>query len=245
MNIKGSWLCRIPIAHRGLHTTEIPENSLNAFENAILHDYPIELDLRITDDDKLVVFHDESLKRMTDTNGYITNVKSADLKNYKFLGTNQTIPALEEALELISGKVPVLIEIKNACKVGSFEKKLLGVLNQYKGEFAVQSFNPYSLEFFKHKAPGILRGQIAAVFTKEEEHSWLRRFFLSRLKLNKFSKPDFISYRANNLPNPFVTKSGLPVLAWTITSNGELEHVRDLCDNIIFEKFVPQYTAEK
>ncbi|MCL2062359.1 MAG: glycerophosphodiester phosphodiesterase [Firmicutes bacterium] len=244
MGIKNSWLMASPIAHRGLHNADIPENSLAAFENAVLHDYPIELDVRLTDDNEIAVFHDDTLKRMTHSDGYICNVKSADLKNYLLAGSSQTIPTFAQTLETVNGRTPLLIEIKNTGKVGLLESKLCEMLTAYKGDFAVQSFNPYSLEYFKKKSPGVLRGQLACMFTKEEQASWKRRYFLSRLKLNKFSKPDFISYRAVDLPNKYVARTGLPVLAWTVCSHSETETVLPHCDNIIFEKFIPMITKE-
>ena len=244
MNIKNSWLVRNAIAHRGLHTNEIPENSLAAFENAVLHDYPIELDVRLTDDDVPVVFHDDTLKRMTGADGYISNILSTDLGNYALLGTDQTIPTLAQTLELINGRTPLLIELKNNGKVNRLESQVADMLASYQGQFAIESFNPYSLEYFKKKAPGILRGQLAMMLTKEEQPSLLKRYLSSRLRLNHISKPDFIAYRGDDLPNLYVTRAGLPVLAWTVRSNAEMERVAPYCDNIIFEKFIPQITKE-
>ncbi|MCL2796786.1 MAG: glycerophosphodiester phosphodiesterase [Firmicutes bacterium] len=244
MNIKNSWLVRGPIAHRGLHTNEIPENSLAAFENAVLHDYAIELDVRLTDDDVPVVFHDETLKRMTGADGYVTNIKSTELDNYRLGESDQTIPTFERTLEFIGGRTPILIEIKNQGKVNKLESKVAELLDAYGGQFAVQSFNPYSLEYFRKKTPGVLRGQLSMMLTKEEQPSLLKRYLLSRLKLNHISKPDFIAYRGEDLPNLYVTKASLPVLAWTIRSNAEMERVAPHCDNIIFEKFIPQITRE-
>ena len=244
MNIKNSWLVQSPIAHRGLHTNEIPENSLAAFENAVLHDYPIELDVRFTDDSEVVVFHDDTLKRMTNSDGYITNIQSAELHKYKLLETDQTIPTFEKTLELVNGRTPLLIEIKNHGKVGILERKVADMLASYNGQFAVQSFNPYSLEYFKKNAPGILRGQLSMNFTKEEQPSIVKRYLLSRLKQNHVSKPDFIAFRGSDLPNYCVFKTQLPVLAWTVRSNAEMERVAPACDNIIFEKFIPQITKD-
>jgi len=218
----------------------MPENSLAAFEHAAACGYAIELDIRLTDDNVPVVFHDDTLKRMTHTDGYVTNIKSTELTQYKLLGTDEAIPTLEQTLELVNGRVPILIELKNHGKTGLMEKKVADMLASYRGQCAVQSFNPYSLEYFKKKAPGILRGQLSMMFTKEEQRSLLKRYLLSRLKLNHISRPDFISYRAEDLPNAFVAKTGLPVIAWTVRSSAELERVAPYCDNIIFEKFVPE-----
>ena len=235
---------KFPIAHRGLWNLEIPENSLASFECAILRDYPIELDIRLTDDDTLVVFHDETLKRMTQSDGYISNVKASELKNYSLLGTSQTIPTLCETLELIAGRTPVLIELKNFDKVGIMESRLGEILNNYKGDFAIQSFNPHSLEYFATRYPGFLRGLLGMNFTKEEQPSLIKRYMLTRLKYNHLAKPDFIGWRAGDLPSKFVTRANLPVIAYTVRSNAELERVLPHCNNVVFEKFIPQITKE-
>jgi len=244
MDIKKSWLSKAPIAHRGLHTDQIPENSLASFSNAILHGYAIEIDVRMTDDKVAVVFHDETLKRMTNCDGYLSSLKSSELGNYNLLKTDEKIPTLEETLKLVDGQVPLLIELKTFTNVGALEQAVIDVLKGYKGDFAVQSFNPYSVAYFKNKAPGFLRGLIAMNFTKEEQPNFFKRVMLSKMKLNHIAKPDFITFRGSDLPNKYAAKSGLPVIAFTIKSNGELEKVIPHCNNIVFEKFVPQITKE-
>ena len=246
MDIKKSWLFSRPIAHRGLHDTEVPENSLLAFEKAINEGFPIEIDVRPIDDGTVVVFHDERLTRMTDRDGYVCNLTDADLKEIRLKNSDQKIPTFAEVLEFVNGRAPLLIEIKNESKVGTLERNTLELLNSYKGEFAVQAFNPYSLEIFKKNAPQIQRGQLSCFFEKADL-SLIKRAVLKRLKLNKVSSPDFISYAGKDLPNKYVTKTKLPVLAWTARSNADMEKFLPYCDNIIFENFIPvlsEKTAE-
>ena len=76
---KDHWLLARPIAHRGLHNDEIPENSLTAFDRAIEAGYPIETDVRIIDDGSVIVFHDDKLARMTGRDGYSCNLTLDDL----------------------------------------------------------------------------------------------------------------------------------------------------------------------
>lgn len=240
MDINNSWIVKTPIAHRGLHDINSPENSIAAFENAIKNGYAIELDVRLTDDNEIVVFHDDTLKRMTDTDGYVSNINSSNLNNYFLNKTDETIPTFKQVLDFVAGQVPILIEIKNTSKAGVLEHKLLDMLIEYSGEIAVQSFNPYSLEYFYVNAPDILRGQLSMKFKKEDLSGFLKRFALSRLMMNKISKPHFISYNAEDLPNKHVKKTKLPVLAWTVKSNDEYDELKDKCNNIIFEKFLPK-----
>ena len=241
MDIRKSWIVRTPVAHRGFHSAEQPENSLGAFASAAENGFAIELDVRMIDDGTVVVFHDDSLTRMTNSDGYISNMKKEDLTDLKLLGTEYSIPTFEEVLTEIDGKTPILVEIKNDGKVGKLENRVMEILSGYKGNIALQSFNPYSLEYFEKHAPQYMRGQLSANFGKGDLPFW-RRYLLKRLKLNKVSKPDFISYEASALPNPYVSATKLPVLAWTIRSNGDMESVLPYCDNIIFEKFTPFIT---
>ena len=238
MDIKKSWLFSRPIAHRGLHGTDVPENSLLAYEKAIDEGFPIEIDVRPIDDGTVIVFHDERLTRMTDRDGYVCNLTHEDLKEIKLKNSDQKIPTFAEVLEFVNGRTPLLIEIKNESKVGTLERNTLDLLNSYKGEFAVQAFNPYSLEFFKKNAPQIQRGQLSCFFEKADL-SLIKKAVLKRLKLNKISSPDFISYAGKDLPNKYVTKTKLPVLAWTARSNADMEKFLPYCDNIIFENFIP------
>ncbi len=241
MDLFKTWLVEYPIAHRGLHTDEMPENSLGAFQNAIDNGYPIELDVHLTCDGTVVVFHDDSLARVTNKDGYVKNLTKDTLKDYSLFGTKYTIPTFKEVLDLVAGQVPILIEVKNTGKVGELESALLKILKDYTGEYAIQSFNPYVLEWFKKNAPQIARGQLAGYF-KGEKLSFIKKFALKRMLLNKkISCPDFISYDARNVPNRFVKKyKKLPLLVWCVRSQDEYLKKVKYCDNIIFENFEPK-----
>ncbi|MBQ7466863.1 MAG: glycerophosphodiester phosphodiesterase [Clostridia bacterium] len=241
MNIFDSWICNLPIAHRGLHDDEVPENSVKAFEKAIEKNYAIELDVRALADGTLVVFHDDTLGRLTGKDGYINNFTYDDVKDLTLLKSNEHIPTFKDVLKLIDGKVPILVEIKNAGKV-SFEKDVWKFLSKYKGEYAVQSFNPYSLEWFKINAPHVKRGQLASFFKGNKDISFTKRYVLKRMLLNKkVSEPHFISYQAENLPNKYVKKySDLPLLAWVVKNQESYDKLKKCCDNIIFEGFDPE-----
>ena len=240
MNIFESWIVTKPIAHRGLHNETIPENSIAAFNNAIENNYAIELDARALRDGTIVVFHDETLGRMTGKDGYLANLTYDDISDLKLNKTHEHIPTLTEALKEIGGRTPVLVEIKNMGKVGDVEKAVYSILKSYKGEYAVESFNPYSLEWFKINAPEIKRGQISS-FVKDDSISFFKRLMLKHMKYNKrVSEPHFIAYNAANLPNRFVRKyKHLPLIAWCVRSEEELSRVKKFCDNIIFESITP------
>lgn len=234
-NIYNTWLVQKPIAHRGIFDNEeVAENSLSAYKACIEKGCPIEIDVRVTKDRKVVVFHDDKLCRMTDIDGYVSQLTYEEIKDAKLLKTNETIPLLQEVLDLVGGKVPLLIEVKNISGV-SYEKELYEILHGYKGEIAIQSFSPMILEWFKLNAPQIKRGQLASYFKGVKKLSPISKFALKRLRLNKRSDPDFISYKLEDLPNKYVKKANLPVLAWTITSESEIKRAKEVADNYIFQ----------
>ena len=241
-DIFNSFIVNKLFTHRGLYNNEkgIPENCLISFEKAKKKGYAIELDILGLEQFTPVVFHDLKLSRMTGKDGYINNLIKEDLVNYPLINSNELIPTLEEALNFIDGRTPIIIEIKNRFRPGVLEKKVLELLKNYKGEFAIASFNPYSLGWFKNNAPNIWRGQISSFFD-DKKLSPLRKLFLKRLKLTRVSSPHFISYDAKNLPNIFVNKfKKLPLLSWPIKSQEEYLKVIKHCDNVIFEGFEPK-----
>lgn len=239
-NIFDSWLCNQYIAHRGFHDEQNPENSLGAFQRAIDNNYAIELDVRLISDGTVIVLHDDTLKRVCGKDKYTSQLKKEDLPSCKLFGTDFTIPTFEETLNLINGQTPILIEIKQLEKIGELEKKVLDLLKNYNGKYAVESFNPFSLQWFKNNAPEIWRGQLSCFF-RGEKLSFVRKGLLKRLALNKISCPDFISYNAEDLPNRWVRKhEDLPILAWTVNSQQKYLRAVQYSDNIIFEDFVPK-----
>ena len=236
-----TWLVETPIAHRGFHNDTCPENSLSAFKNAIEHGYAIELDVQMLSDGTVVVFHDESLSRMTGNDGYLKFLTKADLPMLKLNGTKETIPTLSETLKTINGLAPIIIEIKNSSKVGELEQKVIDALSKYKGEVAVASFNPIVLSYFKQHAPSLLRGQLAG-YLKNIKMKFITRWGIKRMIFaKKISGADFIMYEAKTLPNRFVRKfKKLPLIAWTVKSQEEYLRVVKYCDNVVFEGFEPK-----
>jgi len=234
------WIYSRAIAHRGLHNGIIPENSLAAFSKAIEADCPIELDLQLLSDGNLAVFHDRDLQRMTGVVGKIAEQTASSIKNLRLLDTRETIPLLEDVLELVGGKIPILIEIKNEHKVGKLEENLWKKLQNYSGSYAIQSFNPYSLGWFREKDPKIIRGQLATGFHQMKEGPWDKKFILSHLLLNWVSQPHFIAYDLRSLPNlpTAIAKKvfTVPIVAWTVRTEAEKQHALRYADNIIFEQ---------
>lgn len=241
MKIQDSWLTSTPIAHRGLHNKEIPENSLAAFSCAVEKKYPIELDVRLLDDGTVIVFHDNKLARMTGKDGYIDNLTAEKLAELRLGKTEHTVPTFEKVLETVNGAVPILIEFKTKIKTFALENSVIQMLKGYNGETAVESFDPYSMEYFSIHAPNIMRGQLAHKFMRYRDVGLIQGLRLSKLKLNYVSKPDFIAYNAYDLPYKPVSKCNLPVIAWTVTSQAQAKKLQPYVDNFIFEGFTPAF----
>lgn len=247
MNIYESWIVKSPIAHRGLFDEKCPENSLSAIKRAIKNKLAVEIDVTSLADGTIVLFHDEKLARMTGKDGFISNCNYADISKYTLVGTKEKIPTLAEALEVIDGKVPVIIEIKNYGKIGGTEKAVWKALQGYKGEYAITSFNPYTLEWFKKNAPKVKRGQMASFF-QDKEITGVSRFSLKRMRLNKkISEPNFVVYCSENMPNKYVKKyyGVLPVLTCAVKTIEEEARLKDFADNFLFDSYLPSvYAAE-
>src|SRR4051794_26055161 len=141
-DLRDGWLVRTPIAHRGLHAAHEgrPENSLAAFARCCALGFPAELDVRLARDGEVVVFHDRALKRLTGAAGRVEERDAAELRALRLLGTDERVPLLAEVLELVGGRVPLLVELKSGAPAATLERAVLRVLDGYPGEVAIQSF---------------------------------------------------------------------------------------------------------
>lgn len=233
-----TWLTKTPIAHRGLHSAQIPENSLRAFELAKKNNFAIELDVHLTKDNRVVVHHDGNLTRMTGLNGCIEKLSYADIAKLHLKDTDQTIPTLEETLQLIAGKVPLYIEIKNpSTKIGNLEKAVFDIIKNYKGALAIISFNPHSLHWYKKHAPQILRGQTASKIAKRSIHFFVR-FALNHFLFNWKSRPHFIIYNIKYAPSNLVLRMlryCKPVITYGIKNGSTYDSAKKVSDNFMFD----------
>lgn len=229
-----SWLMQTPIAHRGLWSSDIPENSIPAYENAIAHGFAIEIDVYSSADGQLFCFHDATLMRVTGKKGFIYEKTAKELKRLKLFSTEYSIPTFEETLAVCENRAPLLIEIKNQPDKKVVDK-VVERLKSYAGEFAIQSFNPFFIKRVKKLAPEFVRGILGT--NEKIKENFFTRWALKRLPFNNFIKPHFISYYKEGLP--VKNKRNLPVLAWTIISDEEKDNALKFANNIIFENFVP------
>ncbi len=227
------------IAHRGLYNKEdIPENSMRAFENAMDKGYAIELDVNMTKDGHLVVFHDNSLKRMTGMKMDVTMLELSEIKKLKLLGTDNKIPTMEDVLLLVSGKVPLMIEIKSNNKPKETTDKLMSLLEKYEGEYVIESFNPRIINYLRKNYPDVIRGQLAAKNIREVKSKFMR-FLLGKMVFNTITKPHFISYLYTDITENMYKKykkKNIDVAVWTLREKDAYIKVKDKADMFIFEK---------
>lgn len=150
--------------------------------------------------------------------------------------TENYIPRFKEVLELIKGRVPIIIELKYDAPYGKLEKKVIEILKEYKGKYVIKSFNPFSVFWLKKHHPEIIRGQLSCDFEKDDFNIF-KKFILKNMLFNNITKPDFISYGIHSLPNKRVEKfrKRKLVLGWTIRNKSELEKAKKYCDNFICE----------
>lgn len=239
-----SWLISAPIAHRGLHDLQAgrPEDSLAAIAAAADAGYPVEIDVHLLADGELAVFHDFDLARMCRDERPVARCTSGEIRPLRLAGTDEGIPLLPEVLAAVAGRVGLLIEIKNDRRTDRrCEQTLARLLDAYRGEFAVQSFNPFSVQWFARNRPAMLRGQLACKF-RGERLPLYKKLLLSNLMMNFVSRPQFIAYKFDELPRLAVTRcrnAGLPVLGWTVRSADEQARAMQHCDNIVFENYRP------
>ena len=223
------------IAHRGLHKgREIPENSILAFQKAVEKNYGIELDITISKDNEIVVFHDDTLNRLCNVNGNIEDFEYSFLKKLKLYETKEHIPLFREVLDLTKNKVPLIIEIKKHKNIGILETKLCELLNNYDGEYYICSFEKEILTWFKKNKLNLKRGLIFETnikkFQKYNKTLFLYKYFKT--------KPDFISLDYRLLDSSiyeFCIKNNLPMFSWTINSKEKYKKIRKKVKGIIFE----------
>ena len=226
------------IAHRGLHDGEkVIENTFEAFELACNKKYIIELDIHILKDNQIVVFHDDNLKRLTGIDKAIKEVEYGEIKNLKLKNTNSVIPKLEDVLNTIFDRVPVIIEIKTDVKSKRICEELVKILDKYKGRFAIKSFEPCIVKWFKENRPDFVRGQLSAGFKND---NLLKRIVWKNMLFNCITRPDFISYAINDLTIERAEKirKNKMLLGWTIKTQEQKEKYEKIYDNLICENIL-------
>ena len=237
-------------AHRGLHNKEkgIPENSMAAFKLAAANGFGAELDVHLMKDGKLAVIHDASLLRTAGADVLIEDLTAEELENYRLEGTEQRIPLLEDVLPLFVDRAPLIVELKaergNAEALAAAACK---VLDKYKAEYCVESFDPRCLMWLWQNRPDVIRGQLSENFTAHGDAQHLPggvRWILTNLLLNVRTRPDFIAYRFEDRANLSLRLCRgfyrVQEASWTVRDRETMEKAEAAGNLIIFENFDPR-----
>jgi len=237
-----SALMGVHYAHRGLfdNDSDAPENSLNAIRKAVEAGYGIEFDIQLSKDDVPVIFHDASLKRMCGVDGKVWDYTLEELQKMKLANSNETIPTLEQVLEVVDGKVPLIIEYKmdrvdtKVCELGN------AILENYNGVYCMESFHPFAVKWYREHRPDVIRGQLSQDFSKTD-YKGIQYWAMTHLLLNFLTRPDFIAYNHKDkdiFSRRLCAQLGALSVAWTIKNREQYEEAKPYFDLVIFDSFI-------
>ncbi len=229
-------------AHRGLHSRDrtVPENSLEAFRLAAREGYGIELDVQLSKDGQVVVFHDDTLDRVCGVHARVDEKTYEELKQLSLCGTEHTIPLFSDVLAVIRGRGPLIVELKTGRRNRELCEKTHALLESYRGDVCIESFNPFIVTWFRLHAPDLVRGQLAMPYKRYagEGFTKVQAFAMSHSLFNFLARPQFIAYRIGPRP-PLVRLSealGAMRIGWT-SHEPRNEKGRD---GVIFEFYRPK-----
>lgn len=232
------WITERPIAHRGFHDMnhERWENTLSAFKAATQRGYAIECDVHMSADNIPIVFHDNALARLTGADGFIWQRTRAEMQSLRIGGTQDAPPTLEQLLDLVDGKVPLVIELKG---IPGYDNDLVsavaGQLDRYSGPAAIMSFDHWLVRLFPQYAPHIPCGLTALGTTAKD--------FEAHFSMLGHGI-DFVSYCLAHMPNPFISfvreRLKMPVITWTVRDPAAVRATFEYGDQMTFEGFEPE-----
>lgn len=233
-------------AHRGLHNSSRPENSMSAFRAALDRGYGIELDIHLLKDGTLAVMHDSKLKRTTGQEGRIEDLTAGDLENYHLEGTGETIPTFRQVLDLFGGRAPMIIELKpEGGNHAALAEAACAMMEGYQGVWCMESFDPRCIQWLRKNRPDIIRGQLSDnYFSTKSPLPRVLQFLLTHNMANFLGRPDFIAYnfyQRRATPSNFLCQKlwGIQGVAWTIKTQADQDTAIREGWISIFEDFEP------
>lgn len=152
------------------------------------------------------------------------------LRALRLLGTQERVPALRDVLDLVAGRIPLLVELKCVAGAPGLERAVVRALADYGGEAAVLCFRRRSLLEVRGDDTERVVGKLS---------SW-PLIFPGRVR------PAFRGCHVATLPSPAVQRrraAGDLVIAWTVRSAQEEAWARRWADNVIFEGYLPAGAA--
>ena len=235
-----------PYAHRGLwNGTDAPENSLEAFDRAAAAGFAIELDIQLSKDGVVMVFHDSTLARMCGREGLVCEHTADELGAMRLGNSESHIPTFAEVLATVAGRVPLLVELKGENFSTDLVPAALAVLKDYKGAWCMESFNPLLLRAVRKHAPDAVRGLLVTNLIKDKNKgNKVRNFALGALLLNFLCRPHFIAWNQkypNSLSRLVATRVlGAGSMCYTVKNESEYRRHLDRGTYPIFDEFTPK-----
>ena len=234
-----------PYAHRGLWNEAVPENSLEAFALAVGQGFAIELDVQLSSDGEVMVFHDYTLTRMCGKDQKLQALTASELAACRLHDTKETVPTLKEVLALVRGKVPLLIELKGESGDTALCPAVAALLDEYEGEWCVESFNPLLLRWFKKHRKHAVRGLLSTDLIKEKKSgSRVLNFALSALWLTFLCRPAFHAFD-QHYPQRVALRCGIKCFGaasfvYTVKTQADYDRHLAAGNYPIFDGFVPK-----
>jgi glycerophosphoryl diester phosphodiesterase len=236
-------LLAVPFAHRGLHDSSVPENSLWAFDRAAMAGLGVELDVQLSADGVAVVHHDRTLLRMCGVDQRVADIGAVRLRRIRLADTSETVSTLADALDLIDGRVPVLLDLKSGMSLPGRRRLVETVaadLVGYDGATGVVGFDPLLLNGVGARAPQVAVGQTGGVDLAALHRRWWLRAAchpVDALWSRRLSRPHFLAFNVGRLPSEVVARlrRALPVVAWTARTAADYALARACADAVIVE----------
>ncbi len=234
-------------AHRGLYEEDqsVPENSMTAFRLACGAGYGIEMDIQLSKDGRVVVFHDDEINRACMPNETapirVDSLTWDELSLLRLFGTDEKIPLFTDVLAEIAGRVPLIIELKTSSRRTELCESALSILSTYDGPFCIESFDPRIVAWFRFHAPDIIRGQLAeqpSMYITDEKMSAVGGVFLGNTLGNFAARPHFIAYHLGPKPGAVRIAELLGAMKFGWTSRAPENETG--CDAVIFEHYRPE-----
>lgn len=248
------WLTAQPIAHRGLHDRAAGriENSPGAALAAVERGFAIECDVQLSADGEAMVFHDFMLNRLTGEIGPVAARSAAALGAIALSGSDDRIPTLPAFLDLIGGRVPLVVEIKSVFEGDlGLARRVAEIVASRESPIAIKSFDPDIIAFLRAErdALGLMNVPLGIVAEAQYvQGEWAKLTPDQRLDLTHFlhfsrTRPDFLSWRVDDLPHstPNLCRAGLglPIMSWTVRTPEQRARAARWADQMVFEGFIP------
>ncbi|MBR0425925.1 MAG: glycerophosphodiester phosphodiesterase [Clostridia bacterium] len=234
-------------AHRGLYEKDqsVPENTLRAFERAVEHGYGVELDVQLSKDGAVVVFHDDFVDRETTYSGRVDSFTLEELQAMSLFGTHGdklNIPLFTDVMQVLDGKSPTIVELKSTDQYVELCEKTLAILRTCTGPYCVESFDPRIVYWFRKNAPDLMRGQLSESYKGwRATTSPLKAFAMSHFWTNLLTRPNFLAYGSMKQPLALrlVRWQKAFLVYWTEEPDSDRDTLEQRYDCIIFEHFYP------